>query len=60
MSSENSLWRDPDLVRLWLAQSISAFGARITREGLPILAVTSLAAAPAALGVLAAIGSGSD
>lgn len=58
MSSENSLWRDPDFVRLWLAQSISAFGARITREGLPILAVTSLAAAPAALGVLAAIGSG--
>ena len=58
MSSENSLWRDPDFVRLWLAQSISAFGARITREGLPILAVTSLAAAPGALGVLAAIGSG--
>ena len=58
MSSSSSLWHHRDFVRLWLAQSISAFGARITREGLPILAVTTLAAPPGALGVLAAVGSG--
>ena len=58
MSSSNSLWHHRDFVRLWLAQSISAFGARITREGLPILAITTLAAPPGALGVLAAVGSG--
>lgn len=58
MTSPNSLWRHRDFLRLWLAQSISAFGARITREGLPILAVTTLAASPGALGILAAVGSG--
>ena len=57
MSSSDSLWRHRDFIRLWVAQGISAFGARITREGLPILAVTTLAAAPGALGVLAAVGS---
>ena len=58
MPHDSSLWRDRDFVRLWLAQGVSAFGARITREGLPILAVTTLAAPPGALGVLAAVGSG--
>lgn len=52
------LWRDPDFARLWAAQAVSSFGARITREGLPILAITTLAAPPAALGVLAAIAGG--
>ena len=58
MTPSNSLWRHRDFRRLWLAQSISAFGARITREGLPIVAVTTLAASPGSLGVLAAAGSG--
>ena len=58
MTSSNALWRDPQFARLWAAQAISAFGARITREGLPILAVTTLLAPPAALGVLAAIAGG--
>lgn len=49
------LWRAPDFLRLWAAQAVSAFGARITREGLPIMAVVTLAAAPAQLGVLAAL-----
>lgn len=46
-----------DFTRLWAAQGVSAFGARITREGLPILAVATLSAAPATLGVLAAASS---
>jgi MFS family permease len=58
MSSSRALWRDPDFARLWAAQAVSSFGARITREGLPILAVTTLAAPPTALGVLAAIAGG--
>ena len=58
MTSSNALWRDPQFARLWAAQAISSFGARITREGLPILAVTTLLAPPAALGVLAAIAGG--
>ena len=58
MTSTTALWRDPQFARLWAAQAISSFGARITREGLPILAVTTLIAPPAALGVLAAIAGG--
>lgn len=44
--------------RLWAAQAISAFGARITREGLPIMAVIALGAQAAVLGALAAVASG--
>jgi MFS family permease len=49
------LWRHADFLRLWSAQTISAFGARITREGLPLAAVLTLKAAPEQLGVLAAL-----
>jgi predicted MFS family arabinose efflux permease len=44
---------------VWSAQTVSDFGARITREGLPMMAVTGLAASPAQLGLLAALASGS-
>ncbi|WP_293406900.1 MFS transporter [Phenylobacterium sp.] len=44
--------------RLWAAQAISAFGARITREGLPIMAVITLGAQASTLGPLAAVASG--
>lgn len=57
MSSPSAL-AERDFARLWGAQAVSAFGARITREGLPIMAVVSLGAAPATLGVLAAVASG--
>lgn len=46
---------DPDFRKLWAAQTVSAFGARITRDGLPIMAVIGLAATPGQLGVLAAL-----
>lgn len=58
MPSESALWRDRDFVRLWSAQAVSAFGARVTREGLPIAAILSLGAAPAQLGLLAALSHG--
>ena len=56
-SFKSPLWRERDFLRLWAAQSVSDFGARITREGLPIMAVVTLAAKPGELGVLAALSS---
>jgi len=50
-----SLWRHADFLRLWGAQVISAFGSRITRTALPIIAVTTLGQPGAVLGVLAAM-----
>lgn len=47
-----------DFRRLWAAQAVSAFGARITREGLPIMAVITLGAQAETLGLLAAAASG--
>jgi MFS family permease len=49
------LWRHGDFLRLWAAQAVSDFGARITREGLPLAAVLTIHARPAQLGVLAAL-----
>lgn len=46
---------EQDFNRLWAAQAVSAFGARIAREGLPIAAITTLTASPAALGILSAL-----
>jgi predicted MFS family arabinose efflux permease len=55
---KGALWRHGDFLRLWAAQTVSDFGARITREGLPMMAVMGLAASPSQLGVLAALASG--
>jgi predicted MFS family arabinose efflux permease len=49
------LWGHADFLRLWGAQSISSFGARIAREGLPMAAVITLKAGPQALGLFAAL-----
>jgi MFS family permease len=50
-----SVTANPDFRRLWAAQAVSGFGARITRDGLPMMAVIGLAASPGQLGVLAAL-----
>lgn len=55
MSRRPGLWGHADFLRLWGAQSISAFGSRITRTALPIIAVEMLREPPAVLGVLAAL-----
>lgn len=52
------LWRHAGFMKLWAAQTISAFGARITREGLPLAAVMTLDASPRELGILAALSMG--
>src|SRR5437899_2788273 len=53
-STPGGVWRNPEFVKLWVGQSISAFGSRFTRDGLPLVAVLSLGASALQTGVLAA------
>lgn len=55
--SSSSLWRNPDFLKLWSAQSLSVFGSTITREALPLAAILTLAATPGEVGLLAALSS---
>lgn len=52
------LWKHADFMRLWAAQAVSAFGARITREGLPLAAVLTIDATAFELSILAALAMG--
>src|SRR5437899_7387922 len=54
-SSQRDLWRHGDFLRLWAAQAVSAFGSRITRTALPIIAVIALHQSESMIGVLAAM-----
>src|SRR5258706_9050734 len=49
------LWRHPDFMKLWVGQSISELGSRISREGIPLIAVIVLAATPEQVGLLTAV-----
>ncbi|MGE0545985.1 MAG: MFS transporter [Kofleriaceae bacterium] len=53
--SEGSLWRHADFLRLWAAQAISAFGSRITRTALPIIAVETLGVRESLIAALVAL-----
>ncbi|HLL21673.1 MAG TPA: MFS transporter, partial [Kofleriaceae bacterium] len=55
MTDAGSLWRHPDFLRLWAAQTVSAFGSRITRTALPIIAVTTLDQSAAVVSLLMAM-----
>lgn len=50
----DSLWRHRDFLRLWAAQAISAYGSRITRTALPIVAIAMLDQPESIIGVLVA------
>jgi MFS family permease len=50
-----ALWQHADFLKLWSAQTISSFGARIAREGLPYAAVLSVHASASQVGLLAAL-----
>jgi MFS family permease len=50
-----SLWHDPDLTKLWVGQVISTVGSRFTGLATQIVAVVTLGASPAQIGVLAAV-----
>ena len=49
------LLRNPDFMRLWVAQGISDFGSYITMLALPLTAAVMLHATPMQMGVLSAI-----
>lgn len=55
MLPRTGLWRHADFMRLWAAQAISAFGSRITRTALPIIAVTTLGEPETIVALLSAI-----
>jgi MFS family permease len=40
------LWRNPDFVRLWAAQTVSIFGSLVTRTALPFVAILVFHASP--------------
>ena len=46
-------------MKLWIGQTISEVGSRITREGLPLTAVIVLGATPGQMGILSATGGAS-
>src|SRR5262249_3684380 len=50
------LWRDPNFLKLWVGQTISEIGSRVTREGLPYTAAIVLHASPFQMGLLYAVG----
>jgi predicted MFS family arabinose efflux permease len=53
-----ALWRHPGFLRLWAAQTVSSFGARIAREGFAMAAILAIHATPFELGLLAAFARG--
>jgi MFS family permease len=53
-----ALWKHAGFLRLWAAQTVSSFGARIAREGFAMSAILAIHATPAELGVLAALARG--
>jgi MFS family permease len=54
MHARDGLWAHADFRRLWAAQALSAFGSRITRTALPVVAINVLQASPIAIAVLSA------
>lgn len=51
-----SLWRNPDFVKLWSAQTISAIGSKVSFLALPLTAAVALQASPVEMGYLTAAG----
>src|SRR3954468_16858004 len=45
----------PDFNKLWVGQTVSEFGSMISRAGIPLIAVITLSATPAQMGLLTAI-----
>ncbi|HEY5338080.1 MAG TPA: MFS transporter [Rhizomicrobium sp.] len=53
-----ALWAHAGFMRLWAAQTVSSFGARIAREGFAMTAILTIHAPPSELGILAAMARG--
>jgi MFS transporter len=52
---KTGLWQHREFLNLWGAQTVSAFGSRITRTALPIVAILTIDATPTEIGLLSAI-----
>jgi predicted MFS family arabinose efflux permease len=52
----SGLWKHPDFLKLWFGQTVSQFGSHITSGALPLIAVLTLDATPAQMGLLSAAG----
>jgi Na+/melibiose symporter-like transporter len=48
----DGLWRNPDFVRLWAAQTVSIFGSLITHTAIPFTAILLLDASPLEVALL--------
>ncbi len=55
LRERDGLWRNADFLRLWAAQAFSAYGSRITRTALPIIAVSMLHQSDGMIAVLMAL-----
>ena len=55
MQPISSLRNHADFMRLWKAQAVSAFGSRITRTALPIIAINTLGVSETVVATLAAL-----
>lgn len=52
-AAKQSLWRHGDFRRLWIGETTSKLGTRITSVALPLVAIVTLEASPFAIGLLA-------
>jgi MFS family permease len=50
-----NLWRHPDFMKLWTAETISQFGTQVTLLGLPLIAIILLKASAFEVGLLGTI-----
>ena len=55
MFPRTGLWAHADFMRLWSAQAISAFGSRITRTALPIIAINTLGQSETVVALLSSV-----
>jgi predicted MFS family arabinose efflux permease len=51
-STTSSAWSNPNFRRLWLASTVSSFGSEVAELALPLLALLTLSASPAEVGLL--------
>jgi MFS family permease len=49
------LWRHPDFLTLWAAQTLAALSANVTNLALPLIAALTLHASPFEMGLLGAM-----
>ena len=54
-----NLWRNRDFLKLWSAQTVSAFGTQTASLAYPLTAILVLQASPIEMGILRALGSAS-